>query len=132
VKGLDTNVLVRYLVKDDSAQSNKASRFISRECSRESPCLINRIVLCELVWVLESAYGYPKETIAAVLEQILRTSQFQIEDLQAAWIALREYRKGRADFADCLLGVVNRRQGCEHTATFDASAGRMEGFLLLS
>ncbi|MBI5379826.1 MAG: type II toxin-antitoxin system VapC family toxin [Nitrospirae bacterium] len=132
MKGIDTNVLVRYLVKDDSAQSNKASRFIARECSRESPCLINRIVLCDLVWVLESAYGYPKETIAAVLEQILRTSQFQIEDLPAAWIALREYRKGRAGFADCFLGVVNRRLGCEHTATFDASAGRMEGFLLLS
>jgi predicted nucleic-acid-binding protein len=56
--GFDTNVLARYLVRDD-------------------PGLINRIVLCELVWVLESAYGYSKDTIVAVLEKLLRTSKLE-------------------------------------------------------
>jgi predicted nucleic-acid-binding protein len=132
VKGLDTNVLVRHLVQDDPIQSKLASRFVARECSRESPCLINRVVLCELVWVLESAYGYPRDTIAAALEQILRTSQFWIEDLQAVWTALRAYKKSRADFADHLLATVNRQLGCEHTVTFDRTAGRAEGFVLLN
>jgi predicted nucleic-acid-binding protein len=59
--GLDTNVLARYLVRDD-------------------PGFINRIVLCELVWVLESAYGYSKDTIVAVLEKLLRTSQLKISN----------------------------------------------------
>ncbi|MBM4123022.1 MAG: type II toxin-antitoxin system VapC family toxin [Nitrospira sp.] len=129
--GLDTNVLVRYLVQDDPGQSRRASQLISRECTREAPGFINRIVLCELVWVLETAYGYSKEAIAGVLEKVLRTSQFQIEDVQAAWTAFRLYRKGRADFADCLLGTVNHHQGCDRTVTFDQQAGKLEGFDLL-
>ncbi len=129
--GLDTNVLVRYLVQDDPGQSRKASQLISRECTRETPGFISRIALCELVWVLESAYGYSKETIAGVLEKVLRTSQFQVEDVQAAWTAFRLYRKGKADFADCLLGTVNHHHGCDRTVTFDQQAGRLEGFTLL-
>ena len=129
--GLDTNVLVRHLVQDDPGQSRRASRLISQECTRETPGFINRIVLCELVWVLESAYGYPKETIAGVLEKVLRTSQFRVEDVQSAWTAFRLYRKGKADFADCLLGTVNHRQGCDRTVTFDQHAGRLDGFVLL-
>lgn len=131
MKGLDTNVLVRYLVQDDPVQSKKAEQFIERECSRESPGFINRIVLCELVWVLESAYGYSQATIAGVLEKILRTRQLQIENLEAAWIALREYQKRGAEFTDSLLATVNRQWGCEHTVTFDKKAGQQEGFVLL-
>lgn len=132
MKGIDTNVLVRYLVQDDPLQAKKAGRFIERECSSESPGFINRIVLCELVWVLESAYGYTSAAIAAVLEKILRTRQLKIENLEAAWIALREYQKGGADFADNLLAVVNRQWGCKHTVTFDKKAGPREGFLLIN
>ena len=129
--GLDTNVLVRYLVQDDPGQSRTASQVIARECTRESPGFINRIVLCELVWVLESAYGYSKDTIAEVMEKVLRTSQFRIEDVQTAWTAFRMYQKGRADFADCLLGVANRSYGCERTVTFDRQAGKLDGFDML-
>ena len=129
--GLDTNVLVRHLVQDDPAQSRKASSLIARECTRDSPGFINRVVLCELVWVLESAYGYHKETIVGVLEKVLRTSQFQIEDVQAVWIALRLYDKGKADFADGLVGTLNRSEGCDRTVTFDQQAGKLAGFELL-
>lgn len=129
--GLDTNVLVRYLVQDDPAQSRKATQLIARECTREEPGFINRIVLCELVWVLESAYGYSKDTIAGVVEKVLQTSQFQIEDVQAAWTAFRLYQKGKADFADCLLGTINRSHGCERTVTFDQKAGKLDGYELL-
>ncbi|MEW6544329.1 MAG: type II toxin-antitoxin system VapC family toxin [Nitrospirota bacterium] len=129
--GLDTNVLVRYLVQDDPGQSRKASQFITRGCTRESPGFINRIVLCELVWVLETAYGYSKETIAGVLEKVLRTSQFEVEDVQAAWTAFRLYQKGKADFADCLIGILNRRHGCDRTITFDRLAGELDAFEML-
>lgn len=55
--GIDTNVLVRHLVQDDPAQSRAASQVITERCTRDEPGFINRIVLCELVWVLESASG---------------------------------------------------------------------------
>lgn len=130
--GLDTNVLVRHLVQDEPRQSALATRFIATECTREAPCYVNRIVLCELIWVLESAYGYRRQLIADVLERIVRTVQFRIEDTQSATAALRSYRGTAADFADCLLIEANRRHGCAETVTFDKSAGALDGARLLA
>jgi predicted nucleic acid-binding protein len=93
--GLDTNVLVRYLVQDDPGQSRKATQVIAKQCTRDDPGFINRIVLCELVWVLESAYGYSKDTIVAVLEKLLRTSQLKIEDTRRRGPLFACIRKGR-------------------------------------
>ena len=118
-------------MQDDPSQSRKATLLITKQCTRDDPGFINRVVLCELVWVLESAYGYSKDTIVAVLEKLLRTSQLKMEDVQAAWTAFRMYQKGKADFADCLLGATNRIGGCEWTATFDQPASKLEGFQLL-
>src|SRR5579871_2540557 len=129
--GIDTKVLVRYLVQDDPEQARKATRLITNECSSEDPGFINRIVLCELVWVLETAYGYAREQVAFALEKILRTAQFEIEDHQEAWSSLREYQNG-ADFADSLIAAVNRGHGCERSVTFDRKAGRRTGFVSLS
>ncbi len=129
--GIDTNVLVRHLVQDDPRQSHAATQVITKQCTRDDPGFINRMVLCELVWVLESAYGYSKDTVVNVLDRLLRTSQLKVEDAQTAWTAFRMYQKGKADFADCLLGSTNRLGGCESTVTFDRAAGRLEGFELL-
>jgi predicted nucleic-acid-binding protein len=130
VKGIDTNVLVRYLVQDEPGQGRKATAFITKKCSADAPGLINRIVLCEVVWVLERAYQYPRNQVAGALDKILRTSQFKIEDHQEVWAALREYQTG-GDFADALIAAINRRLGCEYTVTFDRRAGRSSGFSLL-
>jgi predicted nucleic-acid-binding protein len=129
VKGIDTNVLIRYLVQDDPEQARRATRFIA-QCSADDPCLVNRIVLCELVWVLESAYGYRREALARLLESILRTAELKVEDHDDAWAALREYQGG-ADFADALIAAGNLRLGCDQTATFDRQAGRRAGFITL-
>jgi predicted nucleic-acid-binding protein len=128
--GIDTNVLVRYLVKDDADQARKATRFIRNQCSGEDLGLINRIVLCELVWVLETAYEYPRQRVALALENILRTAEFIIEDHQEAWLAFREYQKG-GDFADALISAINQRHGCALTVTFDRKADRRPGFRVL-
>ncbi|MBV8212722.1 MAG: type II toxin-antitoxin system VapC family toxin [Verrucomicrobia bacterium] len=128
--GIDTNVLVRYLVRDDPEQARKAARFIKSQCSTDDPGLINRIVLCELVWVLETAYEYPRQAVTLALEKILRTAQFIIEDHSEAWLAFREYQQG-ADFADAFVGAINQRLGCALTVTFDKKASRRPGFRVL-
>lgn len=120
----------RYLVQDDSEQAMKATRFIARECTVDEPGVVNKVVLCELVWVLESAYRYPRAKVALVLASILRTTQLRVEDPQEAHGALEQYRAG-TDFADVLIAIVNRRLGVEQTVTFDRKAGRREGFLVL-
>ena len=132
MKGLDTNVLVRFLVKDDERQARRAAAYFRAECRPDRPCLINRIVLCELEWILGSAYGYPRAVIASVVEKLLRADALVVEDAEDAWLALRAYRATAADLADCLIAAVNRRLGCEATATFDRKAARLAGFELLA
>jgi predicted nucleic-acid-binding protein len=132
VNGVDTNVLIRFIVRDDVDQAAAADMFLERECRREAPCLINRIVLCELVWMLGRGYRYRRDQIAGVIEKILRTEEFRVENAAEAWAALSGYRQGRADFADCLICTTNRALGCARTATFDRDAGPMEEFHLLA
>jgi predicted nucleic-acid-binding protein len=127
VKALDTNVLVRLLVADDAGQADRAAAYIERHCTVQAPCWLNRIVLCELVWVLDRAYGYGRSDIATALEKLLRTAQFMAEDSDIAWAALRAYREG-GDFADTMIALTNQRNGCDATATFDGNAMKRNGF----
>jgi len=131
MKGLDTNVLVRYVTQDDPAQAEKATKCITSACTADDPCQIDRVVLCELVWVLESGYEYSRDQIGDFMESLLHTRQFEFESRDAALAALRYYRRGKADFADALIGAANRSTGCETTFTFDRKAAGLETFTLL-
>ena len=132
MKGLDTNVLVRYIVQDDPEQSKLATQFIEHECTPESPAFINSVVICELVWVLESAYEYPRQDISKVIEQILRTREFHIHEPELLWQSLWGYKHKGADFADHFIASINVHHGCKFTATFDKKAARVEHFRQLN
>src|SRR5207302_6406 len=99
-------VLVRYLTHDDPAQYAKAAACIDAASDRGEQFLVNTAVLCELVWVLGSAYGYLREEIAGALEQIFATAQFDIERLDEARQALGDFRATKADFSDALIGRI--------------------------
>jgi len=131
MKGIDTNVLVRYLVQDDPTQSEKASQFIEKMVADGEDCLINNIVLCELIWVLESAYDYKKEQIAIVIESLLSRSMFEFENRDAISWSLHQYRTSKADFSDCLIARKNQEQGCVETVSFDKGVKKVEGFRVL-
>ena len=117
MKGVDTNVLIRYLVADDLNQAAKAKRYVE-----SSPIYVNCIVLAEAVWVLESAYGYGKETIATTLENLLSTHEIEVEDAEIALAAVRDYRRSATGFTDCLIGRRNAAHGCEEIGSFDKRA----------
>ncbi|MFO7865598.1 MAG: type II toxin-antitoxin system VapC family toxin [Candidatus Aminicenantes bacterium] len=118
--GLDTNILVRYLTQDDPGQSRKAVQEIEKGLSGGHVFFIADIVMCELVWVLETGYGYSNQEIAIVLENILRTSQFQFENKDLLWASLADYRNHKGDFADYLIGRAGSKAGCHGTITFDS------------
>ena len=117
--GLDTNVLVRYIVQDDPRQADAAARLIEGRCTARSPGYVSVPVLVELVWVLAEAYRCERGVIAAVIRQLLQTVELLVEDGDAAWSALREFEAGAADFADCLIAHRNRARGCTQTFTLD-------------
>jgi predicted nucleic-acid-binding protein len=117
--GLDTNILARYLTQDDPGQSKKAAIEIEKGLSAGHIFFIADIVMCELVWVLETAYGYDRREIVSVLENILRTKQFQFENKDLLWKSLADYRNEKGDFADHLIGRSGHKAGCFETITFD-------------
>ena len=93
--GLDTNVLVRYVVQDDPEQAQVANRLIEGQCTRESPGFVSGLVLAELVWVLLGAYGYDKKIVISVLRQILQTGELTVDNPTLIWAALSDFKKVR-------------------------------------
>jgi len=129
--GIDTNVIVRYIVQDDPEQSAIATQFIDNLCKDDNVIFISGMMLCELVWVLESTYNYPKESIAEVLEKILRTREFHIHQPEILWNAYHDYKKMNIDFSDSYIAHLNAANECEYTVTFDKKATRLSAFKLL-
>ena len=127
--GVDTKVLVRYLVADDAAQFDKARRLIRRETAAGRSVMVSQLVLLETEWVLRSRYDLDKVEIADVFGALLDAADVALEDEAAIEEALYLWRDASADFADCLIGARNRRLGCTATATFDARAARLPGFI---
>lgn len=131
MKGLDTNVLVRYLVRDDEQQWRRACDYILEALGQGEVCFINNIVLCELTWVLSRAYKLSRDRVVDVLDKLLRTSSFEFENRSAVTLALQRMKNGKADFADYLVGKINQQCGCMETASFDRQVQGVEGFVIL-
>jgi predicted nucleic-acid-binding protein len=127
--GVDTNVLIRYLTRDDQPQYEKARRLIAREVSNGEPVLVSMLVLLETEWVLRSRYELPKAEIAAAFSALLDTADLTFEDEAAVESAVYSWKDSTADFADCLIEARNRRLGCRATATFDGRALKLAGFV---
>lgn len=117
--GIDTNILVRYLTEDDPEQSRRATSIIHGALKREQTILLSCIVLSELVWVLESAYGIPEQQVLDVVERLLEAPQLELEDRDAVRQAIADSRQGLGDLVDSLIGRRNEAKGCSSTATFD-------------
>lgn len=128
---LDTNVLVRYLVRDDARQTRLATQAIESSCTHEDPGFVSQIVLCELVWVLERGYRYRRSQIAAVVRGLLSADDLAIERSELAWQALNDFEAGSADFSDYSLGLAARESGAEATVTFDRRVASSPLFHLL-
>jgi len=130
VRGLDTNVLLRLLLADDPRQAARAREWLRAQPDDED-FLINRIVLCEVVWTLRRGYHFDRGQIADVIDRLLRSYAVVIEDEHSVEFALYLYRTSNADFPDCLLGVTNGFRGCRATATFDRRAAELDEFELI-
>ena len=127
--GVDTNVLVRFLVRDDEAQFEKARKLIKREVASGRRVFVSQLVLLETEWVLRSRFSLPKSQIIEAISGLLDATDVRFQDESAIEEALFIWKDNTADFADCLIGAQNRRLGCRATATFDVKAARLPGFV---
>ena len=121
---VDTNVLLRYLLRDDDAQAERA-RHIFEHAAR---VLITDVVLAETVWTLIGRrYGATKADLIAVVDNLLQEPNVRFEDDEVIWSALQAYRETDADFADAVIvykaqETATLGNGLDTVYTFDAAA----------
>ncbi len=124
---LDTNILLRYFLKDHEEQHMAASALFA--ASEENAFFISHIVLCEMVWVLTARYRLSRDEIAHILYYMLETREFIVENQPAVQSALHRYQHEKADFADFLIASSAHQHGCRAVATFDQKALQSDGFV---
>ncbi|MEO8741044.1 MAG: type II toxin-antitoxin system VapC family toxin [Casimicrobiaceae bacterium] len=126
--GVDTNVLVRFLVRDHETQFQRAQRLIQREVGAGQPVFVSLLVLLETECALRSRYQLQKPAMVATFSALLDATGIELEDEAAIEEALFLWKDNTVEFVDCLVGARNRRLGCRATATFDARAVKLPGF----
>jgi len=130
VIGLDTNVLVRYIAQDDPKQSLMATR-LAESLTADSRGYVTIVSVVELVWVLTDCYALAKDELCEVLATLLRTKEIVVAHADTVWQALRLFKEGKADFADCLIERFANEAGCDYTSTFDRDAAKHCGMRLI-
>ena len=129
--GLDTNVLVRYIMQDDAKQAARATKFIEG-LSVDAPGFITLVSVIELTWVLESAFELNRSQIVEVFQRIMSVDVFKLDRAGVVQSALRTYGNGKADLADCLIERLSAHAGCDRTMTFDRNAAKTGGMVLIT
>ena len=128
--GLDTNVMVRYIMQDDPVQAAQATALIET-LNETQPGFISLVSVVELVWVLGSCFSLQRAQLVVALEALLQTRELVVERADVVWRAVRLFRDSNGDFADCLIGRLAAAAGCERTVTFDKGAVRHCGMELV-
>lgn len=128
---LDTNVLVRYLIRDDSDQLAAAQHLMQRCLSEGQSLFIPVTVTLELEWVLRTRYQYLKDDVLQALSSLFSAAELTFESERALEVALQLYREGSADFADCLHVALAAQAGEQPLWTFDRGASRVTGAQLI-
>ena len=128
--GLDTNVLVRYIMQDDPKQSPKATKLIGA-LTVAAPGFVSLVSVVELAWVLSSCYGLTRDQVAQTLELMLRTKEIIVDGADLVLKALRTFKASTAEFADCLIERTAASAGCTKTMTFGIGAAKTAGMTLI-
>lgn len=128
MKGLDTNILIRFLTRDDDRQANAVYAIFKRADEEGDMFYVSSLVVLEMLWVLESVYGIPKNDILDALDGLLRMPILKFESQPAIQGFLRSSRDSRIDLSDSLIAHCAKNSGCECVLTFDKKASKFDFF----
>ncbi len=120
MRAVDTNVLVRLLVRDDAAQVKAAENFI------EKGAWVSQLVLAETLWVLEAVYERSKSQLAKAIDLLVNHETLTLQDADVVSAALANFRKRPTlGFSNCLILEIARKAGHLPLGTFDKSLGKL-------
>lgn len=122
MRAVDTNLLVRLLVRDDAKQVAAAEAFVAKGA------WVSHLVLAETIWVLDAVFGLDSKQIAMAIDMLLRHANLTIQDSEVVAAALAHFRsRPKVGFSDCLILEVARKAGHIPVGTFDREMAKLEG-----
>lgn len=131
MKALDTNVLIRFLVKDDPKQANTVYRLFKRAESDRQEFWVPLVVILETIWVLESVYQISRQEAVDSIADLLRLPVLKFEAQGAVQAFVHSARNSRVGLSDLLIAQSSKYSGCESVLTFDRLATRYTFFELI-
>jgi predicted nucleic acid-binding protein len=128
---IDANVILRFLTKDPPSMAEAALKIFDEAKKGKISIVIILLTVAEVVWVLESFYGFSKKEIAEILSQFLFCDGLEVEDLSLLINALKLYQEKNLDFADALLATTAVHEGVPFIYSFDQHFKRVDSITKL-
>jgi len=128
MKALDTNILVRFLVRDDSSMAARVDQLLDAANTRGNSFLVSLPVVLEILWVLKSGYKLSRPDILDAIEKLSLMPVLTFDSACPVHELVTEGRNSNLDLADILIGLGAKQQGCETTLTLDKKAAQSELF----
>ena len=126
MRAVDTNLLVRLVVRDDAGQVSAAEAFVSRGA------WVSHLVLAETLWVLDAVYNRSPAQIASAVDRLLSHKELTLQDSDVVAQALDCFRsRPSLGFSDCLVLEIARKAGHRPLGTFDRNFAKLEGAIRL-
>lgn len=134
--GLDSNLIIRFLTKDDEGQTARTAEFLAGKCSSDQPGYVNVVVLAEVVWTLEKTYKFDKDAVAATVLRLVDAEELEVQHGNVVRAACERYLQSpsarrRVGLADYIIVSLNEAAGCETTATMDRRLAQEAGLILV-
>jgi predicted nucleic-acid-binding protein len=122
MRAVDTNILIRLLIRDDAQQADAADQFI------EQGAWVSILAVAEVMWVLRTEYRKNAAEVAAAVQMLIDHENLTLQDSEAVEAALTLFRARPAlGFSDCLILHLARKAGHLPLGTFDRALARVEG-----
>jgi len=131
MKAIDTNILTRFITKDDEQQANRIYQLFKQTEETQEQLFVPLLVVLELIWVLESIYEIPNEDVLDSLSDLLLMPILQFESETVMQSFINSARNTKFDLSDILIAHTAHSFDCESTLTFDKKASKFKYFELL-
>ncbi|MGY6707691.1 MAG: PIN domain-containing protein [Rhizobiaceae bacterium] len=130
--GIDTNIVVRLLLRDDEVMFQRAAALVGRT-SPDDPLIVNAVVVAESLWVLERKAGVERLTARATLTGLLESEEMRVHETNPFRNWAETLSSEHRDYSDLVIAQINREIGCEFTYTLDGPAAKaVPGMQLLT
>ena len=130
MKGVDTNILIRFLIGDNEQQAKKVYKLFKKAESEKNELFVPLLVVLELIWVLESVYEIPRDEILETLSDLLLMSILKFEHQSTLQQFTLSAQGNKYDLSDLLIAHSAKTNGCEIVITFDKKASKSDLFEL--